>query len=212
MQCVIEFELDHISPIIEMWLQYGAWLYKINITTNKWLYYVIVFVIMTVFALISSILVAYVNYTINRGEHPRLNTWMTNSSAAVVFVAVIIFFPVMMFPKSVFCFVMSNEVNSEYHNILDIAGDDKFVVRGNTLALQSESGDVLNIADFSESTSKKFILKPVNKTGKAYVKTLSQIKSKSNSMYNLKIHIKPWGTIVKWQDIKGNHRMITRVE
>ena len=58
-----------------MWLQYGAWLYKINITTNKWLYYVIVFVIMAVFALISSILVAYVNYAINRGEHPRLNTF-----------------------------------------------------------------------------------------------------------------------------------------
>ena len=207
-----EFELDHISPIIEMWLQYGTWLYKINITTNKWLYYVIVFVIMAVFALISSILVAYVNYTINRGEYPRLNTWMTNSSAAIVFVAVIIFFPVMMFPRSVFCFAMSNEVNSEYHNILDVAGDNKFVVRGNTLALQSESGDVVNIADFSESTSKKFILKPVNKTGKAYVKTLSQIKSKSNSMYNLKIHIKPWGTIVKWQNIKGNHRIITRAE
>lgn len=209
---MVEFELDHISPIIEMWLQYGAWLYKINITTNKWLYYVIVFVIMAVFALISSILVAYVNYTINRGEYPRLNTWMTNSSAAIVFVAVIIFFPVMMFPRSVFCFAMSNEVNSEYHNILDVAGDNKFVVRGNTLALQSESGDVVNIADFSESTSKKFILKPVNKTGKAYVKTLSQIKSKSNSMYNLKIHIKPWGTIVKWQNIKGNHRIITRAE
>ena len=209
---MVEFELDHISPIIEMWLQYGAWLYKINITTNKWLYYVIVFVIMAVFALISSILVAYVNYAINRGEYPRLNTWMTNSSAAVVFAVVIIFFPVMMFPKSVFCFVMSNEVNSEYHNILDVAGDNKFVVRGNTLALQSESGDVLNIANFSESTSKKFILKSVNKTSKAYVKTLSQIKSKSNSMYNLKIRIKPWGTIVKWQDTKGNHRIITRAE
>lgn len=209
---MVEFELDHISPIIEMWLQYGAWLYKINITTNKWLYYVIVFVIMAVFALISSILVAYVNYAINRGEHPRLNTWMTNSSAAVVFVAVIIFFPVMMFPKSVFYLAMSNEVNNEYHDILDVSGKNKVVLNGNELTLNSDSGDGLNIVYFSKSTSRKFVLKPVNKTGKAYVKALSQVKPKVNTMYNLKIRIEPWGTIVKWQDTKGNHRMITRAE
>lgn len=209
---MVEFKLDHISPIIETWLQYGAWLYKINITTNKWLYYVIVFVIMAVFALTSSILVAYVNYAINRGEHPRLNTWMTNSSAVIVFTIVIIFVPVMMFPKSVFCFVMSNEVNSEYHNILDVSGDNKFVVRGSTLALQCDSSDVLNIADFSKSTSKRFVLKPVSKTGKAYVKALSKIKHRTNNMYNLRISVRPYGTTVKWQDTTGNHRMVTKAE
>lgn len=209
---MVEFKLDHISPIVEKWLQYGAWLYKINITTNKWLYYAIVFVIMIVFSLISCILISYVNYVINRGEHPRLNTCMTNSSAVIVFVATIIFFPVMMFPKSVFYFVISSEVNSEYHNILDVSGDNKFVVRDNILALRSDSGDVLNIADFSNSTSKKFILKPVGKTGKAYVKALSKIKHKTNNMYNLRISIKPYGTIIKWQDTKGNHQIITKAE
>lgn len=209
---MVEFKLDHISPIVEKWLQYGAWLYKINITTNKWLYYAIVFVIMIVFSLISCILIFYVNYVINRGEHPRLNTCMTNGSAVIVFVATIIFFPVMMFPKSVFYFVMSSEVNSEYHNILDVSGDNKFVVRDNILALRSDSGDILNIADFSNSTSKKFILKPVGKTGKAYVKALSKIKHKTNNMYNLRISIKPYGTIIKWQDTKGNHQIITKAE
>lgn len=209
---MIEFKLDHISPIIETWLQYVVWLYKINITANKWLYYAIVFVIMIVFVLISCILISYINYVFNRGEYPRLNTWMTNSSAVMIFAATIIFFPVMMFPKSVFYFIMSNEVNSEYHNILDVSGDNKFVVRDNTLVLRSDSNNVLNIADFSKSTSKKFILKPVSKTGKAYVKALSKIKHKTNNMYNLKISVKPYGTIIEWQDTKGNHRVVAKAE
>lgn len=209
---MVTFNLEHINPAIEKWLQYVTWLYQLNITTNKGLYYIIAFAIMIVFALMSCVLTAYVEYVIDRYEHPRLNTWMTTCSAVAMLAITIILFPAMIFPKSTFYLTMSNEANNEYHDILDVSGKNKVVLNGNELALSSDSKDSLNIVDFSKSTSRKFILKPVNKTGNAYVKALSQIKPKVNTMYNLKISIELWGTIVKWQDTKGNHRMITRAE
>lgn len=209
---MVTFNLEHINPVLEKWLQYVTWLYHLNITTNKWLYYVMAFAIMIVFVLMSCVLIVYVEYAINRNEHPRLNTWMTTSSAVAMLVITIVLYPALMFPKSAFYLTMSNEVNNEYHDILNVSGKNKVVLNGNELALSSDSGDSLNIVDFSKSTSRKFVLKPVNKTGNAYVKALSQVKPKVNTMYNLKIRIESWGTIVEWQDTKGNHRMITRAE
>lgn len=206
---MVSFELQHINSVTRWWYQFLLDISKIKLGENTDIPMGLSMLIMLLLGGIVFVILRamYGHYDIDC--YPLLEFLLiVIGSIAIIICASVV--TSLMDPPMVYETEIAT-VNKQYNNILKTEGMNKVKVHQGTLELVFNTGDKVKIADLSNSTGNKLVIKPVNTIGDAYVKTLSQLK-KHKDLYNLEIYVTPMETIAKWQNTKGNQKLIVKSE
>ena len=206
---MVNFELQNINSVTNWWYQFLLNISKFKLFEDYNASMILGILIMlliggAVFLIVRTI---YEHYDIDC--YPLLDFLFTVIGLIVVFMCA----PVItgfMNPMGVYETEIET-VNKQYNDILKTEGSNKVKVYQDGLELECNTGDKVKIADLSNSTGNKLVIRPVNAIGNAYVKTLSKLK-KHKDLYDLEVYVTPIETIAKWQTTKGNQKLIVKSE
>ena len=196
---MVSFELQNINSVTNWWYQFLLDINKFKLFNDYDM-----LMIGTVFLIMRTI---YEHYDIDC--YPLLDLLFT----MIGVLAVLMCAPVItdfMNPMGVYETEIKT-VNKQYSNILKTEGSNKVKVHQDSLELEFNTGDKVKIADLSNSTGNKLVIRPVNTIGDAYTKILSKLK-KRKDLYNLEVYVTPMETIAKWQNTKGNQKLVVKSE
>lgn len=206
---MVSFELQNINSVTNWWYQFLLDISKFKLFNDYNMPMILGILIMlliggTVFLIMRTI---YEHYDIDC--YPLLDLLFT----MIGVLAVLMCAPVItdfMNPMGVYETEIKT-VNKQYSNILKTEGSNKVKVHQDSLELEFNTGDKVKIADLSNSTGNKLVIRPVNTIGDAYTKILSKLK-KRKDLYNLEVYVTPMETIAKWQNTKGNQKLVVKSE
>lgn len=206
---MVSFELQNINSVTNWWYQFLLDISKFKLFNDYNMPMILGILIMlliggTVFLIMRTI---YEHYDIDC--YPLLDLLFT----MIGVLAVLMCAPVItdfMNPMGVYETEIKT-VNKQYSNILKTEGSNKVKVHQDSLELGFNTGDKVKIADLSNSTGNKLVIRPVNTIGDAYTKILSKLK-KRKDLYNLEVYVTPMETIAKWQNTKGNQKLVVKSE
>lgn len=206
---MVSFELQNINSVTNWWYQFLLDISKFKLFSDYNMPMILGILIMlliggTMFLIMRTI---YEHYDIDC--YPLLDLLFTMIGVLVVLMCA----PVItdfMNPMGVYE-IEIKAVNKQYSNILKTQGSNKVKVHQDSLELEFNTGDKVKIADLSNSAGNKLVIRPVNASGNAYVKTLSKLK-KQKDLYNLEVYVTPIETIAKWQNTKGNQKLVVESE
>lgn len=206
---MVSFELQNINSVTNWWYQFLLDISKFKLFSDYNMPIILGILIMlligrTVFLIMRTI---YEHYDIDC--YPLLDLLFTMIGVLVGLMCA----PVItnfMNPMGVYETEIK-AVNKQYNNILKTQGSNKVKVHQDSLELEFNTGDKVKITDLSNSTGNKLVIRPVNAIGNAYVKTLSKLK-KQKDLYNLEVYVTPIETLAKWQNTKGNQKLVVKSE
>lgn len=206
---MVSFELQNINSVTNWWYQFLLDISKFKLFSDYNMPMILGILIMlliggTMFLIMRTI---YEHYDIDCYSLLDLLFTMIGVLVVLMCAPVITDF---MNPMGVYE-IEIKAVNKQYSNILKTQGSNKVKVHQDSLELEFNTGDKVKIADLSNSAGNKLVIRSVNASGNAYVKTLSKLK-KQKDLYNLEVYVTPIETIAKWQNTKGNQKLVVKSE